>query len=63
MYTDIDLDYHSHLSTTFNLTVDKPIILTDVRRRDKFCRAYTYMLKGTVKISCISWDSSTRGHH
>jgi len=35
MYTNIDLEYHSHLLTTFNLTVDKPIILTDARR-DKY---------------------------
>jgi len=28
MYTDIDFEYHSQLSTTFNLTVNKPIILT-----------------------------------
>jgi len=34
MYTDIDLEYLSHLSTSFNPTVDKPIILTDARRRD-----------------------------
>jgi len=34
MYTDIDLEYHSHLSSTFNPTVDIPIILTDARRRD-----------------------------
>jgi len=63
MYTDIDFEYHSQLSTTFNLTVNKPIILTHARRRDKYCRAYPYILQGTVKISCISWDSSTRVHH
>jgi len=34
MYTDIDFEYHSKLSTTFNLTVNKPIILTHARRRD-----------------------------
>jgi len=34
MYTDIDFEYHSQLSTTFNLTVNKPIILTHARRRD-----------------------------
>jgi len=31
MHTDIYLDYHSHLSTTFNPTVNKPIILTGAR--------------------------------
>jgi len=32
MYTYTDLEYHSHLLTSFNLTVDKPIIHTDARR-------------------------------
>jgi len=63
MYTDIDFEYLSQLSTTFNLTVIKSIILTHTRRRDKYCRANPYILQGTVKISCISWDSSTRVHH
>ena len=35
IYTDIGLEYHSHLSTTYNRTVDKPIILTYARRRYK----------------------------
>jgi len=35
MYTDMDfIEYHSQLSTTFNLTVNKPIILTHARKRD-----------------------------
>jgi len=34
IYTDIDFEYNSQLSTTFNLTVNKPIILTHARRRD-----------------------------
>jgi len=34
MYTDIDFEYHSQLSTTFNLTLNKPIFLTQARRRD-----------------------------
>jgi len=33
MYTDIDFEYNSQLSTTFNLTVDKPKILTHDRRK------------------------------
>jgi len=34
MYTDIDLEYHSQLSTTFNQTVNEPRILTHAMRRD-----------------------------
>jgi len=34
MYTDIDLEYHSHLSTSFSPTIDKPLIHTDARRSD-----------------------------
>jgi len=34
VYTDIDLEYHSHHSTIFKPTVDKPIILTYSRRID-----------------------------
>jgi len=30
MYTDIDFRYHSHISTTFNLTLNNPLILTDM---------------------------------
>ena len=29
IYTDINLEYHSQLSTTFNITVNKPIYLTE----------------------------------
>ena len=36
MYTDIDLEYHSHLSTSFSPTVDKPLIHTDARRSDYY---------------------------
>ena len=65
IYTDIDFEYRSQLSTTFNLTVNKPIILTHARRRNKYWKAYPYidLLQSTVKISCISWDSSTSVHH
>jgi len=63
MYTDIDIEYHSQCLTTFNLTVNKSIILTHARRKYLYCRAYPYTLQGTVKIPCISWDSSTRVHH
>jgi len=34
MYRYIDVEYHSHLLATFNPTVDKPIILTNARRKD-----------------------------
>ena len=34
IYIDIDCEYHLQLSTAFNLTVNKPIILTHARRRD-----------------------------
>jgi len=37
MYIDIDFVYHSQLSTTFNQTVNKPIILTHAWIRDQFC--------------------------
>jgi len=58
-----DFEYHS-LWTTFNLTVNKPIILTHAKRRDfKYYRAYPYILQGTVNISCILLDSSTRVRH
>jgi len=60
MCTDIDIEYHLQLSTTSNLTVNKSIILTHAKRRDLYCRAYPYILQGTVKFSCISSDSSTR---
>jgi len=63
MCTYIDLEYHSHLWIIFNPTVDKPIIFTHARRRDKQWRAYPYTIQGTDKMSCFSWDSSTRGHH
>jgi len=53
----------STTTTTFNLTVNKPKILTHAKRRDFYCRAYQYILQVTVKISSISWDSSTRVHH
>ena len=33
MYIDIDFEFHS-LSTTFNLTLNKPILLTHTSRRD-----------------------------
>jgi len=32
MYTDIECEYHSHLSTTFNLTLNCPPILTHARK-------------------------------
>jgi len=51
MYTDIDFEYYLQLSTTFNLTVNKPIILAHARKRDQYCRANPYILQGTVKIS------------
>jgi len=60
MYTDINFEYNSQLSTTLNQTGTKALILTLAKRRDQYCRAYPYILQGTVKISCISWDSSTR---
>jgi len=34
MYTDIDYEYHSQLSTTFNLKLKNPIIHTHARRRN-----------------------------
>ena len=34
MYIDIDFEFHSHLSTTFNLTLNKPILITHTSRRD-----------------------------
>ena len=36
MYTNIDFEYHLHvqLSTTFNITINKPIILTHAMRRN-----------------------------
>jgi len=33
-YTYIDYEYHSKLLTTFNPTVNKPTLLTHVRRKD-----------------------------
>jgi len=51
MYTDIDFEYHSQHSTSFNLTVNKPILLKHTRRRDKYCRAYPYILQGTAQSS------------
>ena len=36
MYTDIDFEYHSHISTTFNLTLNQPVMVTHVRSRDQF---------------------------
>jgi len=34
MYRYIAVEYHSHLLATFNPIVDKPIILTNARRKD-----------------------------
>ena len=50
MYTDIDFENNLQFSTTFNLTVIKPIILTHARRRDQYCRAYPYILQGTTHV-------------
>jgi len=44
MYTDVDFGYHSHLSTTFYLTLNYPIILTHARRRDN--------IEGPIQIHC-----------
>ena len=33
------LSLHTHLSTTFNLTLNCPLILTHARRSDQYCRA------------------------
>jgi len=39
---------------TFNLTLNKPILLTHTNIRDKYWRAFTYILYSTVKSSCIT---------
>jgi len=36
MITDIAFEYHSHISTTFELTLNLPIILTPAGRRDQY---------------------------
>jgi len=63
MYTDLDLEHHSHLSTTINPTSRSIIILTYARRSDWYLRAYPSILHGTVKMACFSWGGSTSGHH
>jgi len=35
---------------SFNQTGTKALILTLAKRRDQYCRAYPYILQGTVKI-------------
>jgi len=56
MYTDIDFEYHSQLSTTVNLTVDLPIIL-HMLGEEISTAGPIHIYQGTVKISCITWDS------
>ena len=36
MYTDIDWEYHSHLSTTLNITLNCPLIITHARGIDQY---------------------------
>jgi len=36
MYTDTDLKYHSLISTTFNSTLNKPVILTHALKKGKY---------------------------
>ena len=55
MYTDIDCKYHS-LSTTFNLTLNCPLILTHAKRIDQ----YIIYISVTVRIS---WQIATGVHH
>jgi len=39
---------------TSNLTLNKPVLLTYTNIRDKYRRAFPYILYSTVKSSCIT---------
>ena len=54
---------HTHLSTTFNLTLNCSLIFTHTRRSDQYCRAYPGLTTWISVTIIISWQSSTRVYH
>jgi len=48
------LGYEPYPLNTFNLTLNKPVLLTYTNIRDKYRRAFPYILHRTVKSLCIT---------
>jgi len=60
MYTDIDCEYHSHLSTLFNLTLNCSLTLHMLGELISIEGPYHIHISVTVRIT---WQSSTTVHH
>jgi len=61
MYTDIDFEYHSQLSTTFNLTVNKPIIL--IHMGGEISIAGPIHIYSSLLLKFHASHGTTRVHH